>query len=189
MVDVKSSAEKRSKAGSIAARRLWTPEELLSRKIKKTLKQCPGHKCGLESLRKRLKQNQSSNLTITEKSIKKAVKHTQDKHQRPNKAQRIPSYLVIEKGGKSVRLVVNSGTHPNETGIVSECRRAFGKESVPKSLIGVLGIHLASRAKTFDVHLKRKQGLWSNPDFAVALFRGRSARPYAVHSFEVIENK
>ena len=28
-----------------------------------------------------------------------------------------------------------------------------------------------------------------NPDFAVALFRGRSARPYAVHSFEVIENK
>ena len=178
---------RRSRAGEIAARRRWTDDERRSRAISRILSKIPGHKLTVAKLLEVLTQQESSLGPWNRENLRSAVQSSKKRFHNPRKAKGIRSYLKLEKGGGAVTFVKNSGRHPRGTGIVGECGKAFGKESLPRRIASVIGIDVAARAETFDVHSGTRAGKWSSPDFAVAFFRGRSRKPFALHCFEVQE--
>lgn len=178
---------RRSAAGEIAARQRWTNDEKRSLAISRTLSKIPSHKMTVANLLTVLDANEVALGPWNRENLRQAVQWSEKKFHRPKKAKAIRSYLKLEKGGRAVIFVKNSGRHPRGTGIVGECRKAFGKESLPGKIARVIGVDAATRAETFDVHSGTRAGKWSSPDFAVAFFRGRSRKPFALHCFEVQE--
>ena len=182
--DLKS---RRSRAGEFAARRRWTDDERRSRAVARTLSKIPSHKMTVANLLTLLAVEEGTLGPWNRENLRKAVKWSEKKFYSPRKAKVIRSYLKLEKGGRAVIFVKNSGRHSRGTGIVGECAKAFGKESLPRAIAHVIGADTATRAEAFDVHSGTREGKWSSPDFAVAFFRGRSRKPFALHCFEVQE--
>ena len=178
---------RRSRAGEFAARRRWTDDERRSRAATRILSKIPNHKITVAELLTVLNAKEGTLGPWSRENLRKAVQWSEKKFHNPKKAKAIRWYLKLEKGGRAVILVKNSGRHPRGTGIVGECGKAFGKESLPRAIARVIGVDAAARAETFDVHSGTRAGKWSSPDFVDALFRGRSRRPVALHCFEVQE--
>lgn len=183
----KPAKSHRSVAGEVAARQRWTDDEKRSLAISRTLSKTPSHKMTITDLLVVLATQEGTLGPWSRENLRKAVQWSEKKFHNPRKAKAIRSYLKLEKGGRAVIFVKNSGRHSRGTGIVGECVKAFGKESLPKAIARVIGVDAAARAETFDVHSGTRAGKWSSPDFAVALFRGRSRKPFALHCFEVQE--
>lgn len=178
---------RRSVAGEFAARSRWHDDERRSRAITRVLSKNSSHKMLLADLLAVLNAKEGSFGPWNRENLRSAVRWSEKKFQSPRKAKTNYSYLKLEKGGKAVILVKNSGRHPRGAGVVGECCRAFGLASLPRNIARVVGIEIASRAETFDIHQGTRAGKWSSPDFSIALFRGRSKKPFALHCFEVQE--
>lgn len=121
-----------------------------------------------------------------ESRVREAVAWSKRKQARPGKSKN-PIDLRIQKGGKSITLIVAGGRHQKGAGTISLTTQAFNSQRLTETIKKRLRVD-AWRAEAYDTHLKSRNGKWSSPDFVVCFFKKRKTdQPFEVHSFELQE--
>lgn len=178
-------APHRSAAGSLAARKRWESSEKDARKIANVLKNLPRHSARVQNLIHQLEASYPSQ-SWNETTIRRAVQWSKSKQKNPGKS-RNPIDIRLEKGGKTVLLVIVGGRYPKGAGQVGRALAAFNGTKLPASAQKLFVVPV-KRAMAFDTHASIRAGKWSSPDFVVCFFNGiRSRKPSEVHSFELQE--
>lgn len=121
-----------------------------------------------------------------EQRIREAVGWSKQKQVRPGKSKN-PIDLRIQKGGKSITLIVAGGRHQKGAGTISLTTQAFNSQRLTETIKNKLKLSAWS-AKAFDTHQSIRNGKWSSPDFVVCFFKKRKPdEPFEIHSFELQE--
>lgn len=107
-----------------------------------------------------------------EQRIREAVGWSKQKQVRPGKSKN-PIDLRIQKGGKSITLIVAGGRHQKGAGTISLTTQAFNSQRLTETIKNKLKLSAWS-AKAFDTHQSIRNGKWSSPDFVVCFLRNES---------------